>query len=104
MSAEYIEYAYSLPSRYGTGPSSNDYLALALAKQEGCPLLTGDQALKSVANQENVPAMGTIWLLRAMVEEGLLTVDEALAALRRMRESKRRLPWAEAERILSSLG
>ncbi|SMF94304.1 PIN domain-containing protein [Methylomagnum ishizawai] len=104
VSAEYIEYAYSLPSRYGTGPSSNDYLALALAKQEGCPLLTGDQALKSVANQENVPAMGTIWLLRAMVEEGLLTVDEALAALRRMRENKRRLPWAEAERILGGLG
>ena len=47
--------------------------------------------------------MGTVWLLRTMVENQLLTVDEALSALALMKEGKRRLPWIEAERILNGL-
>jgi predicted nucleic acid-binding protein len=103
VSGEYVAYAAGLPARYGTAPSPNDYLALALARQEGCPLLTGDQALKQAAQAEDVSVMGSVWLLRAMVENRLLGVDEALAALARMKEAKRRLPWTEAERILNGL-
>jgi hypothetical protein len=103
VSGEYVAYAASLPARYGTAPSPNDYLALALARQEGCPLLTGDQALKHAAQAEDISVMGSVWLLRAMVENQLLSVDEALAALARMKEAKRRLPWIEAERILNGL-
>lgn len=65
VTGEYVAYAAGLPAKYGVNLSSNDYLALGLAKQEGCPLLTGDQAL--------------------------------------MKHRKRRLPWADAERILNSL-
>lgn len=103
VSGEYVAYAAQFPIKYGTNARPNDYLALALAKQEGCPLLTGDQALKQVASAEDVSVMGTVWLLRTMVENQLLNVDEALAALVRMKESKRRLPWIDAERILNSL-
>jgi hypothetical protein len=101
---EYVRYASDeLPDKYGTAPSPNDYLALALAKQEDCPLLTGDQSLKNVARKEDVKVMGTVWLLQAMVENRLLSVDEANAALALMKESGRRLPWADAERILNGL-
>lgn len=103
VSGEYVAYAAGLPAKFGADPSSNDYLALALAKQEGCPLLTGDQALKLAAQAEDVSVMGTVWLLRTMVENQLLDVDEALSALALMKESKRRLPWADAERILNGL-
>lgn len=103
VSGEYIDFAATLPTKYGKAPSPNDYLALALAKQEGCPLLTGDQALKVAAQAEDVTVMGTVWLLRAMVESQVLSVDGALEALRLMKESKRRLPWTEAERILNGL-
>lgn len=103
VSGEYVAYAAGLSAKYGTAPSPNDYLALALARQEGCPLLTGDQALKQAAQAEDVSVMGSVWLLRAMVENRLLSVDEALAALARMKEAKRRLPWTEAERILNGL-
>lgn len=103
VSAEYVEYAAGLQVKYGDEPSSNDYLALALAKQVGCPLLTGDQALKAAAQSEDVTVMGTVWLLRTMVTDNILTVDESLAALALMRDKKRRLPWAEAERILNGL-
>ena len=47
--------------------------------------------------------MGTVWLLRTMVETQVLSVDDALTALGMMKVGKRRLPWAEAERILTGL-
>jgi len=103
VTGKYVEYAASLLEKYGTEPCSNDFLALALAKQEGCPLLTGDQALKAAAQAEDVTVMGTVWLLRTMVENDLLTVDRALTALSLMRDRKRRLPWTDAERILNNL-
>ena len=100
---EYVRYASELPDKYGTALSPNDYLALALARQEDCPLLTGDQSLKIVARKEDVKVMGTVWLLQEIVENRLHSVDEAIAALALMKESRRRLPWADAERILNGL-
>jgi len=47
--------------------------------------------------------MGTIGLLRAMVENQLLSVADALKALQKMKEDKRRLPWQDAEKLLLSL-
>ncbi len=108
---EFVNYAQQLPDRYnhklpaknGPKPSHNDYLALALAKQESCALLTGDANLRSVAHEEEITVMGTIGLLCAMVEHQLLIVDDALKALQRMKEGKRRIPWAEAENRLHAL-
>ncbi|WP_374262381.1 PIN domain-containing protein [Zoogloea sp.] len=96
-------YNHQLPARHGAKPSHNDYLALALAKQEDCTLLTGDTNLRLVADSEQVAVMGTIGLLCAMIEHQLLTVDAALLVLDRMKSGKRRLPWPEAERILNAL-
>lgn len=97
------QYNHTLPAKHGAKPTHNDYLALALAKQESCTLPTGDANLKTVASLEHVPVMGSIGLLCVMVENRILTVEEALTALERMKEGKRRLPWAEAERILGAL-
>lgn len=110
VSGDFVAYAQQLPGRHnhllpaknGPKPSHNDYLALALAKQEACTLLTGDTNLRIVAAQEQVSVMGTIGLLCTMVENQLLTVDDALNALDRMKTSKRRLPWAEAENRLNA--
>ena len=111
VSGDFVKYAAQLPSQYnptlpaknGAKPSHNDYLALALAKQESCTLLTGDANLRIVASKESVTVMGTIGLLCAMVENQLLTVDDALKALHKMKEGKRRLPWPDAEKLLETL-
>ena len=111
VSGEFVKYAAALPRQYnpmlpakhGAKPSHNDYLALALAKQESCTLLTGDANLRIVASKESVTVMGTIGLLCAMVENQLLTVDEALKTLLKMKEGKRRLPWPDAEKMLEAL-
>ncbi len=92
-----------LPAKHGPKPSHNDYLALALAKQEACTLLTGDANLRIVASSEQIHVMGTIGLLCAMVENQLLSVDDAFSALDRMKSGKRRLPWPEAEKALNAL-
>lgn len=111
VSGDFVKYAAALPRQYnlmlpakhGVKPSHNDYLALALAKQESCTLLTGDANLRIVAIKEQVTVMGTIGLLCAMVENQLLTVDDALKALHKMKEGKRRLPWPDAEKMLEAL-
>jgi hypothetical protein len=111
VSGDFVKYAAALPRQYnpmlpakhGAKPSHNDYLALALAKQESCTLLTGDANLRIVASKESVTVMGTIGLLCAMVENQLLTVDDALKALHKMKEGKRRLPWPDAEKMLDAL-
>lgn len=100
---DFVSYALSLVDMYGRKPSHNDYLALALAKQQDAALLTGDHNLKIVAQKESVQVMGTIWLLVAMVKHGLLSVKKALEALKKMKQRSRRLPWAEAEQLLLSL-
>jgi len=99
----YVQYAFSLASKYGSRASHNDYLALALAKQEQCPLLTGDMALRKVAAAENIEAKGTIWILQELVNHAIIDIQEALDAIARMKQSGRRLPWNEAERILKTL-
>jgi hypothetical protein len=38
-----------------------------------------------------------------MVENRLLTVDDALIALDKMKEGKRWLPWPKAEKMLNAL-
>ncbi|MCX8018458.1 MAG: hypothetical protein N2690_11245, partial [Rhodocyclaceae bacterium] len=108
---EFVQYAAGLARRYhsilpannGAKPSHDDYLALALAKQESCTLLTGDANLRIVAKMESVEVMGTIGLLCAMIENQLLTVDEAIEALHKMKAGKRRLPWHDAEKMLEAL-
>lgn len=99
-----VDYASRLPLRHGHRPSIYDFFSLALARQEGCPLLTGDQDLRQVAVAEGVPVMGTVWVLGEMRRHGVLDAHQALAALALMKAAKRRLPWAEAERALGPRG
>lgn len=83
-----------------SGVSRNDCFALALARQEQCPLLTGDQRLRAAADREGVEVMGTLWIVNQLVCHQIITREEAKTAYARMRENGRRLPWQLA---LSSL-
>ncbi|MBV1788454.1 PIN domain-containing protein [Marinobacterium sp. D7] len=53
--------AFRMTQTYA-GPSRYDCFSLALAKQENCPLLTGDGDLRQAAAQEAVIVMGTLGL------------------------------------------
>lgn len=88
-----------------TAPSQNDLFALMLARQEGCPLLTGDKRLRILAKREykDIEIRGTLWLVEQMVVEGIITVAEASTAYQKMKNGGCRLPWSEAERGLKTL-
>lgn len=101
LQATAIEYTTTLGTKYPK-PSRIDLMALALARQEECRLLTGDQALREASVAEGIEVVGTIWLVREMLCAKVITKRDASAAYGRMKESGRRLPWAEAEKQLKS--
>lgn len=94
--------AIALTQQY-TNPSRNDCLALALAQQENCPLVTGDRALREAAATEGVVVKGTLWIIEQMVRQLLITTTEARTAYQNMRTANRRLPWNIAEAALRDI-
>jgi predicted nucleic acid-binding protein len=76
----------------------NDLLALVLAEQEHCPLLTGDQFLRAAAEREDVEVHGSLWVADRMHREKLVDADRLSLAFEQMRDRGRRLPWAEVRR------
>ncbi|MFR0716421.1 PIN domain-containing protein [Enterobacterales bacterium BD_CKDN230030183-1A_HGKHYDSX7] len=102
LSAQTMLYAMELVGRV-RGPSRNDCFALALARQQNCPLLSGDEALRKAARHEAVDVKGTLWVVEELVRTGKISVDRAHAAYERMRSNARRLPWAIAHQRLDDL-
>ena len=102
LSVNTMSYAFSLTQK-ARGPSRMDCFALALAKEESCPLLSGDKALRKLANKELIQTMGTIWIVGRLVEEKLISKDEARSAYKKMKAAGSRLPWDTAEEELSKL-
>ncbi len=85
--------AVSQLTRVYTRPSRNDLFGLQLAKERQCPLLTGDQALRSAAKKEHVAVHGTVWVLEELYRFGLCPKSEILLASQKMQSAGRRLPW-----------
>jgi len=105
LDGETVEYAGQLVQKYAaTGVGTYDLLALALAWQEECPLLTGDPRLRDAAENEKVEAHGTLWLVEQIVNAGLIRPKRARLAYDAMRKAGRRLPWEEVEEQLRRFG
>lgn len=102
LTGESMSYAMNLIAQV-SGPSANDCFALASAKQEGCPLITGDDALRKLAKREAVVVMGTIWIVEQMVHGQVIDVDEAKKSYDKMKASGRRLPWDLAHQRLNDI-
>jgi predicted nucleic acid-binding protein len=92
LNSKTIKYTETIISIYPKA-SRNDLFALALAKQEQCPLLTGDAALRKAGQAEKIKILGTIWIIDELIKHHIITQDEAMEAYNMMKENKRRLPW-----------
>lgn len=101
LQPELVAYTVELGERYRK-PGRIDLMALAVAQQEQCRLLSGDQALREAAKTEGLQVVGTIWLVGEMLHAKIITKKDARAAYHKMKESGRRLPWAEAESQLKT--
>lgn len=102
ISEEYILEAYRLGDIYKK-PGYNDLLALSLAKQERCPLLTGDEKLREAAEREMVEVRGTLWVMDRLFDESILSCRDIHVAYEKMRQDDRRLPWGEIKRQLKRM-
>lgn len=103
LSEDTVVYAGRLVEKYrGLGASINDLLALALARQEECPLLTGDGRLRTAGQTEGIDVHGTLWLIEQMVKARTIAVKQAEAGYAKMREAGRRLPWDEVDHQVRS--
>jgi len=78
-----------------------DKLALAVAKQESCPLVTGDGALRIAGKDEAIVVLGTVWLMDELIIHSLISMEEAREAYALMKDNGRRLPWKMIEDKLS---
>ena len=80
-----------------------DCMALALAQQEQCTLLTGDQNLTKAAKAEKVETRGSIWLVEQLVSHRMISIASARHSYAQMEANGRRLPWKQARQRLNEL-
>lgn len=86
--------------------STQDRIALAIAKERKIILLTGDMALRKAADKEGVKIMGTIGVLDKLYEGEYITAEEyeyCLLELQKHNGKEVRLPRAELQKRLDNL-
>lgn len=102
LSGESVRRVSQVTNKYPK-PSRNDCMALVLAQQENCPLLTGDRHLRQAAEREGILVQGTLWLVEQLVVHQLIDFASARQSYQRMQASGRRLPWELALQRLQAL-
>lgn len=85
-------------------PSINDLFALILARIEKATLLTGDGAVRRLAESEGIAVHGTLWLLDELVRRGIVTPKQAARGLGQMIASGSRLPERECQQRMERWG
>lgn len=101
LTAEFVKRAETLTDKYPQ-PSTMDRLALALALQEKCPLLTGDKGLRLAAKSEGVEVHGTLWVVEALLNANIIEPEEARTSFDSMKARGRRLPWGKVDELFHS--
>ena len=99
LTSESILCVLELNAKY-QNPSLYDIMALVLAKQMTCTLVTGDKRLRTAADRELVDKKGTIWLLTELLDHCVLSIEEVDLAVSLMKGSGSRLPWDVVEKEL----
>jgi predicted nucleic acid-binding protein len=99
LTAESVKKIEDLSFKY-TRPSMMDRAALALAIQEGCPLLTGDKDLRTAAKSEGVGVHGTVWIIEELLKQKIIEKSQARGSFDSMKVKGSRLPWEDVEKLL----
>lgn len=74
-------------------PSRQDLSGLLLAQSRNAILLTGDGALRAVAEKEEIKVHGTLWVVDQLVDSEIIAPRKGARALQLMADHPmRRLP------------
>lgn len=80
-----------------------DKTVLWKAKQLDCPLLTGDAKLKSEAVEQGVIVHGSLWVIRVIVEQKIISAAFGAQCLERLKIINDRLPFEEIDKLIKKL-
>jgi len=83
--------------RIHQGLSYRGISAFILARDTCSVLVTGDGRLRTMAKENGVECHGTLWILDALVDGGILKGAHAADAVRTMQANSRWLPKRECE-------
>jgi len=100
LSGELVTDAMDLRDRHRC-LSVPDAFVLVLAKDIGCPVLTGDRCMKKAAEEVGIPVHGILWCLNRMLQEEVLEYQQAISALEAIMQKNSRLPQAECQERLN---
>ena len=92
LSADDLEAVAARLAVCGPGPDLADCSVLWLAEKIGAMLLTGDSALRKVAETVPIETHGTIWILDRLVKTKLLPASLAASKIEYLLSQDRRLP------------
>ena len=71
--------------------------------QLNCPMLTGDQRMREVAEKMNIEVHGSIWIIDELVTKTLISSEKAILLLEQLLLTNSRLPRDEIEKRINKL-
>lgn len=71
--------------------------------QLNCPMLTGDQRMREVAEKMNIEVHGSIWIIDELVTKTLISSEKAILLLEQLLLTNSRLPKDEIEKRINKL-
>ena len=80
-----------------------DKTVLWKAKELNCPLLTGDGKLRSEAIDQGVKVHGSLWVIRTLVEQKIISSETGIDYLEMLKVINDRLPVEEIEKLIKKL-
>lgn len=99
FSAEEIDEICGLKTeKYFKGITDKSVLWKSL--QLGCPLLTGDRKLRIEAENQGVEVHGSIWVIRRLLEKGLIDKPKGIKLLASLKEVNSSLPFEEIDKLI----
>lgn len=96
LEPEQVSEIYELLRRH-QGLSYRDLSAFVLARDMHSILVTGDGRLRTMAEKNGVECHGTLWILDALVDGGILKGARAADAIRSMQANSRWLPKMQCD-------
>ena len=80
-----------------------DKTVLWKAKQLNCMLLTGDGKLRSEAIDQGVEVHGSLWVVRTLVEQKIISSSDGSVYLEKLKVVNDRLTLEEIEKLIKKL-
>ena len=82
--------------------SIQDCSVWKLAKDMGCPLLTGDGKLRKIVQKDEVEVHGILYLFEKLLEHGIIDSETAIERMEALKNINTRLPKDEIDKRIHS--